>query len=43
MLFLAFEQMKPLHETDFTFRVTIFGISSGFVILSSLLEVCIIS
>ncbi|XP_025081002.1 probable cation-transporting ATPase 13A3 isoform X3 [Pomacea canaliculata] len=33
-----FFEMKPLHETDFTFRVTIFGISSGFVILSSLLE-----
>ena len=32
-------QMKPLHTVDFTFRLTIFLISSAFLVVSGLLEV----
>lgn len=30
--------MRPLHSVDFTFRVTVFGISTGFLIISGLME-----
>ena len=32
-------QMKPLHEVDFAFRLTIFCISSAFLVVSGLMEV----